>query len=108
MGELTPSADGSAGYEVSALPDGVTLLKLSGELDMGTLEALKPAVDQAVSEVTEKLIVDISAVSFADSSAIAMWVEWAGRVPEIELRNASALIRRIIEAMGLTTALRVS
>jgi anti-anti-sigma factor len=108
MEQLSQPEDGDAGYEITTLPEGVVLLRLSGELDLATVEQLREAVDEAVTAVTRKLIVDLSAVRFADSSAIAMWVGWASRVPEIELRNASALIRRIIDAMGLSAALRVS
>jgi hypothetical protein len=37
-----------------------------------------------------------------------MWVQWATEVPEIELRDASPLLRRVVETMGLTDTLNVT
>ena len=47
-------------------------------------------------------------VRFADSSAIALWVQWASHVPEVELRGGSPLLRRVVESMGLTETLNMT
>ena len=56
----------------------------------------------------EVLVVEVGDVSFADSSAIAMWVRWAGAVPQFELRDPSPLLRRVIRTMGLGVKLGVA
>ena len=45
---------------------------------------------------------------FADSSAIALWVRWAGAVSEFELLDPPPLLRRVINAMGLADKLGVA
>jgi hypothetical protein len=54
------------------------------------------------------VVIDVHDLQFADSSAIALWVQWAGAVPEMELRDAPPLLRRVVETMGLTETLRVT
>ena len=54
-----------------------------------------------------RLVVDVSELRFADSSAIALWVRWAARVPEFELRDPSPLLQRVVTAMGLAEKLAV-
>ena len=53
-------------------------------------------------------MLDLEHLSFADSSAIALWVKWSQRVPRVEVHNAKPMIRRVIDAMGLTTKLNPS
>jgi len=44
---------------------------------------------------------------FADGSPIALWVPWAASVVEIELRDPSPLLRRVIIPMGRGEMLKV-
>ena len=83
-------------------------LALGGELDMATVEELRGAAEDAVAAATSLLVLDVEQLRFADSSAIALWVSWSQRVPRIEIHNAKPMIRRVIEAMGLTTKLNPS
>jgi anti-anti-sigma factor len=80
---------------------------VSGELDITNVEALGSAVAPAIEHEPSRLVVNAGALRFADSSAIALWVRWATEVPEIELRDASPLLRRVVETMGLTETLGV-
>jgi hypothetical protein len=53
------------------------------------------------------LVVDLSGLRFADSSAIALWVRWATTIDRFELRNTPSFVRRVIAAMGLSERLGV-
>lgn len=88
--------------------DGTVTVSVSGELDITNVEALGSAVAPAIGREPSRLIVDARELHFADSSAIALWVQWATEVPEIELRDASPLLRRVVETMGLTDTLGVT
>lgn len=88
--------------------DGSVLLRLDGELDMSNADALDAAVAEVVGSVTSKLILDVERLQFADSAAIALWVGWSQRVPRLEVRNPTPIVRRVIEAMGLTSILNPS
>ena len=83
-------------------------MTLSGELDMDTAGELEAAVAPTIQSSPARLTVDVAGLSFADSSAIALWVRWANEVPDVEIRQASELLRRVIERMGLTERLKVT
>jgi anti-anti-sigma factor len=84
---------------------GTMIVSLRGELDLSTLAPIVAKVDPMLAETPKRLIVDASELRFGDSSALALWVRWAGRVPEFELRNPSPMLRKVIWAMGLADAL---
>jgi anti-anti-sigma factor len=86
--------------------DGLTV-RITGELDITNVDALESAVDSALERHRGKLIIELSGLRFADSSAIALWVRWAAVVHEIELRDVSPILRRVIHTMGLTDTLNV-
>lgn len=81
---------------------------LAGELDITNVEKLAAAVAPALERGPQCLLVDVGDLRFADSSAIALWVQWATTVPEIELRDVPPLLRRVVESMGLTDTLKVA
>jgi anti-sigma B factor antagonist len=105
MGEL---AGGEASFELERDGNGTALLRLTGELDMISVPELEAALEPVMSERPDRLVLEVSGLRFADSSAIALWVKWAQLVPEIEIREPPLLLRRVITRMGLADRLRVS
>ncbi len=97
-----------ATVEVTAAADRTALVRIGGELDMSSVDRLEAEVGPTLADAPVRLVVDVGEVSFADSSAIAMWVRWAGAVPEFELRDPPPLLRRVLRTMGLTDKLGVS
>jgi anti-anti-sigma factor len=95
-------------FDVVEDDDRTVTVSVSGELDITNVEALGSAVAPAIDREPSRLIVSARDLRFADSSAIALWVQWATEVPEIELRDASPLLRRVVETMGLTDTLNVT
>ena len=95
-------------HTVTEIGDGSFELRLAGELDLATADELRVSLEETVAAVTDKLVVDISELRFADTSGIALWVSWSQRVPRIEIRNAPPMILRAIQAMGLTKRLNPS
>ena len=69
-------------FDVAEQSDGTLSVKLAGELDITNVDAL--------------------------ASAIALWVQWASAVPQIELRDVSPLLRRVVDSMGLADTLHVT
>ncbi|MGN6870030.1 MAG: STAS domain-containing protein [Solirubrobacteraceae bacterium] len=93
--------------ELLSADDGSALVTIVRELDMKTISELEAAVEPILSGNPARLVVDVSGVSFADSSAIALWVRWANRIRQVELHEPSLLIRRVITRMGLAERLRM-
>lgn len=87
--------------------DGTPLLELHGELDMLSAVNLRETVEELVDHHCDHLVFDLSGLDFMDSSGIAVLIYAAGSIGAIELRSASPIIRRIIEATGLSNVLRL-
>lgn len=88
--------------------DRTVTVTVSGELDMSNIEALRSAVAPVLEHHPARLIVDARELTYADSSAIALLVRWSTAVPEMELRDAPRLLRRVVATMGLTDTLNVT
>jgi anti-anti-sigma factor len=88
---------------------GVTVIELIGEIDISNADALGAEVDKLVgADAQERLVIDLGALEFMDSSGIALLIRAAGRVDAVEIRNPSEVVRRIIECTGLGEVLRIS
>lgn len=95
-------------YDVLVGADRSVTVRVGGELDMTNVETLSTAIAPALEPRPARLVVDVAELGFADSSAIALWVQWAKAVPEIELRDARPFLRRVVETMGLSEMLKVT
>jgi len=93
--------------EQSTDPNGDTVLTLHGELDMSSAVGLRETVEGFVANHDSRIIFDLGELAFMDSSGIAVLVYTANNVGRVELRNASPIIKRIIEATGLSDFLQV-
>jgi anti-anti-sigma factor len=97
----------AAPLSIDLATDPTPLVTLAGELDMSNIETLEAAVAPILRERPDRLTVDISALRFADSSGLALWLRWAGEIT-LELRGPSPLLRAVIDSMGLTDTLHIS
>ena len=94
--------------ELTANESGTAVVAVRGELDIQTVPQLQAVVAPALEANPRRLVLDVSELRFADSSGIAQWVRWAGQVDELELREPSPLLRRVVTAMGLEQKLRMT
>ncbi len=100
MAEIGQAGSAAARLEARE-EDGVLVLRLSGELDVTNAKQVRSAVDAVLTSETERLIFDLEGLQFMDSSGIAMLVSVAREGREVQLRNPSAIVRRLIELTGL-------
>lgn len=85
-----------------------TVVRIDGELDLSNVATLQAAVDRMIVHHPDRLIIEAGGITFADSSAIAMFVSWAGTVEELVLRDPPPLLRAVIESMGLSQTLHMA
>ena len=85
--------------------EGEVVVSIAGEVDISNVPELSDCVRTALAEGPRRMVVDASAVTFADSSAISLWLQWSMAVPEFELREPSVLLRAVITTMGLSDQL---
>ena len=97
-----------AGVDVTQDGDGRVVITIHGELDITTAAEIDAAVEPSLAGGAARVVLDLSGVRFADSSALALWVRWATEAREIETRGASPLLRKVIERMGLAGTLGVA
>ena len=94
--------------ELVSSDDADAVVKVTGELDITTIEELEGAVQPILDRGPQRLVIDVSSLRFADSSAIALWVKWSTVVRALEIRDPQPLLRRVIDSMGLAQTLRVT
>ncbi len=105
-----PALEGSGELgviEVGFDPDGTQVVRLCGEVDISNATEIGAELERIVGTGTRRLVVDMSALEFMDSSGIAMLLHAAARVDSISVRTPSTVVRRIIEATGLAGTLPI-
>jgi anti-anti-sigma factor len=107
MEELSAESGPQMTFEIATNGEG-TVVTLSGELDIANVDGLEAAVAPVIAKHPERLVVDVGGLRFADSSAIALWVRWAATVRDIEFRDPSPILRRVITSMGLEGKFRLT
>jgi anti-sigma B factor antagonist len=95
-------------FDITEQPGGEIVVTIAGELDIGNLPELADRVDAALARGPLRMIVDVSQVSFADSAAISLWLQWSMAVPKFELRDPPVLLRAVITMMRLSEQLGLS
>jgi len=107
MAGLDANSTAAMSFDLAEAGDGGLTVTINGELDITNVDALEAAVGSALERHPARLIVELAGLRFADSSAIALWVRWSTAVHEIELRDVSPILRRVIGSMGLADTLNV-
>ncbi len=94
-------------FEIVTGSAGEVIVTIRGEVDITAVDDLHERVAPLLEGDAARLVVDAREVSFADSSAIALWVRWATAADHFELSDPQPLLRRVIASMGLTEKLAV-
>lgn len=108
MDGIASAGDPPIDFDLGREDDGTNVVTVRGDLDIASADRLDAAVLPLIEADGRRLVVDVSSLRFADSSAIALWVRWAASVQELQLRGASPLLRRLISSMGLEQHLRLT
>ncbi|MEU2507375.1 STAS domain-containing protein [Streptomyces sp. NPDC007863] len=86
--------------DLSAPPD-TWLLVVRGEFDRDTLPCLRAALDDAYAAEAERIALDLSGVTFGDSSFLDELLEARGRPGRLVLAGPfTGQIRRLLELTG--------
>jgi anti-anti-sigma factor len=106
MADLVPEGSAPVRFELLRQEQrGATIVRLEGELDLSNIEQVRVAVEPVIRAHPDHLIVEADGLTFADSSAIAALVGWAGVVGRLEIRDPPDLLRTVIQTMGLAQTL---
>jgi anti-sigma B factor antagonist len=90
--------------------DGAVVVRLQGELDLYNAHEVRQALADAAEEAPERLIDDLAAVEYGDSTALGVFVEGRARLANRRaflLAAPAAETRRALEVSGLDRQLSV-
>ena len=99
MGGLTERP--RARLSVITTPDGGLCLRLGGELDLVTVSELSRQVDDLLAGTPQPIELDLSDMTFLDSSGVAVLVRLANHFTAVRTRGATPPVRKVIEVLGL-------
>ena len=87
-------------FQQHRVEEAVTVLHVEGELDIGSADALRAALDAAESQ-GEIVRLDAHGVQFLDSTALGVLLASAQRLSarggRLELMNTSPAVRRVLD-----------
>ena len=95
---------------VASLTPELALVSVSGEVDLHTAGCLEARIEEAGNLGPDTVVVDLSATSFIDSTALSVLVRESkrleGRGHVLGVVTNDPRIQRIIEVTGLNRSLR--
>ena len=103
MDEPADNPDFLARVETLVDPSGTPTLKLIGELDIASVAPVRNAVDAIIANRPARVVIDLSELRFIDSSGLSLLLAVANQVAEVELREPSAMTRKVIDLTGLSS-----
>lgn len=106
MADLDPADQAQAVVDVRD-ENGAPVIWLSGELDMTSVPQVRVAIDAALASHPGRVILDASGLEYMDSSGIALLASVASKAREVQVRNPTSIVRRLIELTGLSQILRI-
>jgi len=100
-------ADAPATLELTVSEhEGETVVRAAGELDVNTAPELREQLTRLIGEDSRRIVVDLSEVSFVDSTALSVLVSALKRLRQadgdLELAAPNPSVRRVFEITGLT------
>jgi len=114
-GDYSKSSGGNGRQEhlpellVVSRSGGVTALALAGDLDLGTVAGVQTTLEEEVARTPPRLVLDVSALEFIDSSGIHALVQTAQalatRGGTFEITSVPEHIRRLLEITGVLALL---
>jgi anti-anti-sigma factor len=96
---VTATVDGSIDRS------GLLTLSIAGELDIASVDGVKESINGLFAGNPERVVFDLEGLTFMDSSGIALMLQMSRQVGAVEVLHATPIVRRVIEATGLSEIL---
>jgi anti-anti-sigma factor len=93
--------------EVKSDAGGIAVIALIGEIDLSNVDGVRATIKSTVAEARERIVFELGALEFLDSSGIALLLWAAAQTDAVQLRQPSDIVRRIIEVTGLSEILHM-
>jgi len=91
--------------------NGTAVVSVRGQLDIYTAPHLLETLDAAIADAPKELVIDLSSVTFLDSTGLNVFVQTQKRLKPIAgsvvVRGANEQVQKVLELTKLTTVLTV-
>lgn len=98
-------------FEISEAGNGVTLMKMKGDLDMYTLPKAKEKMKILIEEAKVKIVIDLENVGYVDSSGLGFFIGSLKKLREksgdLKLINLNNYIHGIFKLIHLHTIISI-
>jgi anti-sigma B factor antagonist len=108
MVELNTEGGARGTVETRRDDNGTAYVTLGGEVDISNAAALRDVIDPIIDAKPETLVFEMGDLSFMDSSGIAVLLYAASNVRRVEVREPTTILRRVLEATGVTEVLHLT
>jgi anti-anti-sigma factor len=93
-------------FSIEAVTDGpTTTLRVAGEVDLATADELSRAATAALQAGPDTLVIDLAAVTFLDSTGLAVLVAVTNQTTasgvRLTIRDPAPRVRNVIRITGL-------
>jgi anti-sigma B factor antagonist len=87
----------------TTIDEGVTFLRVSGDVDLATADELGEAGEKALSELCSTLRIDLSEVTFLDSTGLGALIRIGNRAKPrpVILENPRPNVMRVLELTAM-------
>jgi len=94
---------------IDATADGpaAMVVRIGGELDMASIPEVDLELEPIIRAAPERLVFDLSGVTFMDSSGIAMLLRTSAKVAFVQVRDPSPPVLLVLQATGLCEVLHI-
>jgi anti-sigma B factor antagonist len=106
MEELEAGSAADVDIQIDADPS-APVIHVIGEIDISNAARLDAAVASVTSARPRGLVFDLSGLSYMDSAGIAVLLGAAASVEQVQLREPSLAVRRVVELTGLSDVLPI-
>ena len=89
--------------------DGAVIIRLAGELDLYNVQDVRTALAEAIESAPRRVVIDLAAVEFVDSTALGVLIEARSQLGQDALLLAAPQLetRRTLQISGLDRHLTV-
>jgi anti-anti-sigma factor len=106
MARIGGAGGAEASIDVSQLDDGVAVVAIGGELDISNINEARAELRLRLDPQPKRIVFDVRDLQFMDSSGLALLLQYSQQCDEVSLRSPTSVVRRIVEASGLSNVLR--
>jgi anti-anti-sigma factor len=87
--------------------DSGTIVRVTGDVDLSTVDVLATAIDQAIWSDDRPVFLDLSSVSYMDATAVQVLARCRStHGPRVSVRATSRSVDRIFQILNMGTCLR--